>query len=83
LSDVAIKTEWMDLRGLQDYAAVSERTLRTWIHATVDPLPACRVGTKILVRRRDFDTWMEKHRINSVATEAILDEIMAGVGAST
>jgi hypothetical protein len=43
--------EWMDLKSLQRYACVSERTLREWIHRPTDPLPAARVGAKILVRR--------------------------------
>lgn len=42
--------EWLDLKSLQKYACVSERTLREWIHRPVDPLPAVRVGTKILIR---------------------------------
>jgi len=73
--------EWMDLRRLQEYAAVSERTLRSWIHAGDRPLPACRVGTKIMVKRSEFDSWMEKHRIKSVASETV-DEIVSGLLAS-
>lgn len=63
--------EWMDLRRLQDYATVSERTLRSWIHSADRPLPACRVGAKIMVKRSEFDAWMEKHRIQSVALESV------------
>jgi len=37
-------TEWMGLRQITEYADVSERTLRAWIHAPVDPLPAIRGG---------------------------------------
>ena len=44
--------EWLGLRQLTEYAAVSERTIRAWIHAPVDPLPAVQVDRKILVRRR-------------------------------
>ena len=50
--------EWMDMKALTLYVAVSERTLRAWIHRPVDPLPAARVGTKILVRRAVFDRWL-------------------------
>lgn len=55
----ATKTEWLDLRALTDYAAVSERTLRTWIHRAHNPLPAARVGAKVLVKRETFDRWLE------------------------
>ena len=51
--------EWLDLKSLQRYACVSERTLREWIHRGANPLPAARVGTKILVRRSTFDQWLE------------------------
>jgi excisionase family DNA binding protein len=70
---------WFDLRRLRDYAAVSNRTLRTWIHSPVDPLPAVRVGTKILVRRSEFDAWMECHRIKQVDLGCIVEEIVEAV----
>jgi hypothetical protein len=55
--------EWLGLCELTEYAAVSERTLRTWIHLAVDPLPATRVRGKILVNRRGFDAWLRAHPV--------------------
>jgi excisionase family DNA binding protein len=69
----------LDLKALQQYACVSERTLREWIHRPVNPLPASRVGTKILVRRSVFDRWLENHRIEPVDVSGIVDEIVTGV----
>ncbi len=75
--------EWLDLRSLRQYACVSERTLRDWIHRTVDPLPAVRVRSKILVRRSEFDRWLEAHLVKHVDLGCIVDELVAGVrGAS-
>ena len=74
--------EWFGLRRLSEYADVSERTLRSWIHSPVDSLPASRVGGKILVRRRDFDAWLERHRIIPLASEHVDDivqEVLEGV----
>jgi excisionase family DNA binding protein len=72
--------EWLDLRQLTQYAAVSERTLHTWIHDTVDPLPAYQVGTKILVRKRDFDSYIERHPLRPAGTLAnVVNEIVAGI----
>ncbi len=74
--------EWLGLRRLSAYADVSERTLRTWIHSPFDPLPACQVGGKILVRRRDFDGWIEQHKIKPFAAEEvdkIVREVVEGV----
>ena len=71
--------EWLDLKELQRYACVSERTLREWVHKSINPLPAARVGTKILVRRSTFDQWLENHRLKSVDVGCIVDELVAGV----
>lgn len=71
--------EWMDLKALQKYACVSERMLRQWIHRLVDPLPAVRVGTKILVRRGTFDRWLEGHQVKAVDVGCIVEEMVAGV----
>jgi len=55
--------EWLGLRELTQYAALSERTLRARIHSPVDPLPAVRMGGKILVNRRAFDAWLQAHTL--------------------
>ena len=51
----------MDLKAIQHYACVSERTIREWLHRSLRPLPAVQVGTKILIRRSVFDAWLESH----------------------
>lgn len=71
--------EWLDLKSLTRYACVSERTLREWIHRTVDPLPAIRIGSKILVRRAAFDRWLEAHKLKAVDVRCIVDEMVAKV----
>ena len=55
--------EWLGLRELTQHAAVSERTLRKWIHSEVDPLPAVRKAGKILVSRREFDKYLRAHPV--------------------
>ena len=69
--------EWFDLKALREYACLSERTLREWIHRSIDPLPAVRVGAKILVRRSTFDHWLENHRIEAVDVGFIVEEMVA------
>jgi hypothetical protein len=74
LSSVARNPEWMDLKALQEYADVSERTLRE------NPLPAVQVDRgKILVRRSHFDRWLEAHpfrAISSIDVGRVADEII-------
>ena len=72
--------EWLDLRTITRYACVSERTIREWLHRGANPLPAVRVGTKILVRRSAFDTWLEKHPLipaDSINVNETVNEILA------
>jgi len=71
--------EWLDLKALTRHACVSERTLRDWIHRPTNPLPAARVGTKLLIRRSTFDQWLENHGLQSVDVGCIVDELVAGV----
>ncbi len=82
IPDPQKEREWFGLRRLSEYGDVSERTLRSWIHSLINPLPACRVGGKILVRRRDFDGWIEQHKIKPFAAEEvdkIVREVVEGV----
>lgn len=78
------RPEWMDLKAIQRYACVSERTLREWVHRSVKPLPAVRVGTKILIRRSVFDDWLQSHPLTpgGIDVGGTVDQIMAELGAS-
>lgn len=59
--------QWLGLNELTQYAAVSERTLRTWIHSATNPLPAVKRGGKILVYRKAFDAWLLAHPVKSMS----------------
>jgi len=75
-------TEWLGLRQVTEYASISERTLRSWIHSPAYPLPAVRVGGKILVKRSDLDAWLASHRVKPLATldlDAIVRDALRGV----
>jgi hypothetical protein len=78
----ALVPEWMDLQGLTQYADVSERTFRAWIHSAIDPLPASRIGGKILVNRHSFDAWLRAHPLkpaNSIDLDATVEDVLADV----
>lgn len=54
---------FLSLRALERYSGLSRRRLRQLIDAAPDQaLPCYRIGGKILVRRSDFDTYMEQYR---------------------
>lgn len=78
-SKFTIDRGWFSLRELTEYASVSERTLREWLHRSTDALPAVRVDGKILVRKSQFDEWLEHHRIQPDApidVGAIVDDVL-------
>ena len=59
---IVLKDRYFDLKGLSAYSALAEPTLRD--HIKKNRLPAFKVKGKILVRRSEFDTWVEAFRIN-------------------
>lgn len=74
--------QWFDLSTLTKYACVSEKTLRSWIKAAENPLPACQRGTKIYVNRKIFDQWLQGHLIAPGDTvDRIVEELVSEVRA--
>ena len=62
---VVISTEldpFLDLRALSGYSSLSVRKLRDLLDDPGQPIPAYRIGGKIIVRRSEFDAWMAAHR---------------------
>ena len=74
-----IEPEWMDMKSLTHYACFSERTAREWMQLPVNPLPAVRVGRKLLFRRSDIDRWLEGHRLPPSGIKCIVQEIVENI----
>jgi hypothetical protein len=53
---------YLSLRDLSKYCGLCERTLRSYIKDPTHPLPCFQAGRKILVRRSEFDRWIEAFR---------------------
>jgi hypothetical protein len=76
------RKEWLDLRALIEYACVSERTARGWIHRTIDPLPAYQVDRKLLIKRSEFDAWITQHGVRRDVTmdlDQVVDDVLRAV----
>ena len=70
--------EYLDLKALSVYSSLGISTLRKHIRAG---LRAYAVGGKTLVRRIDFDLWVENFRINSNQDlGAIADDVLQEIG---
>ena len=65
---LVLKDQYFDLRGLSSYSSIGVSTLRHHIHSGDLPcfkLPGKKNSTgKILVKRSEFDAWMERFRDN-------------------
>lgn len=74
--------QYLDLKKLSDYGSVAVPTLREYIKGC--GLPAFKLKGKILVRKSEYDHWMEQHRIDkSQDLGHIVDEVMESItGAS-
>jgi excisionase family DNA binding protein len=73
----AMDREWLDLRALTQYASVSQRTIREWIHRSNNPLPAAQVGNKLLIKRSLFDKWLAGHTVDPPqSVDVIVNDVM-------
>jgi hypothetical protein len=72
---------WMDLRTLAKYACVCEKTLRSWIRAAENPLPASQPGkAKLYVHRDVYDKWLRGHAVTGGDSfDKLVNEMVAEV----
>lgn len=59
---------YFDLKMLAQYSCIGVRTLRSYLRDPDHPLPHFRLRGKVLVRRRDFDLWIEGFRAEAERT---------------
>ena len=65
---------YLPLKALAQYSGLSVRTLRSYLSRLSHPLPHYRIGGKILVKRSEYDIWVQHFR---VTTTDCVDEIVA------
>jgi len=72
-----VEPGYFDLKGLSDYSGggLSVRTLRKLL-SIPGGLPHFRVGGKILVGKKDFDTWMQRHRQEPLNLDSVVEEVL-------
>ena len=58
-----VQPNFLDLKTLAAYSSCSVRWLRDRLVDQMHPLPHYRVGGKLLVKRDEFDSWMEAQRV--------------------
>ena len=69
---------YVGLRALAGYSGLSVRTLRGHLSSPAHTLPSFRVGGKVLVRRSEFDHWIQRFRSGAQAApiDSVVDDLM-------
>lgn len=68
--------DYLDLKQLSALTSLSPRTLRAKVHDPVDPLPAFRVGGKLLFKRSEAIEYIESHRIKPTDVQGAVEDIL-------
>lgn len=54
--------QFLDLRGLSTYSSLAVPTLREYLKR--DSLPHYKLRGKVLIKKSEFDHWLEKYRVD-------------------
>ena len=74
VATVGLKDQYFDLEGLSTYSALKVPTLREYIKER--KLPAFKVKGKLLIRKSEFDSWLEKFRVKD-RIDDIVNDVMS------
>ncbi len=69
---------YLPLKKAADWAGVSRKTLKRWIHAGLPCYRACARG-KVLIRPVDIDQFLTREAVPQVDLERVVDEVVADV----
>ncbi len=67
---------YFSLKALSDYSGLSVRTLRKAFKDPLHPLPHYRLRGKILVRKSEFDRWMQQFHREGPDVDRLVAEIL-------
>ena len=70
-----IEHGFMSVKTTAAYSDLSQRTVWNLLADPLHPLPSYLVGKRRLIRRSDFDAWMETHRVVGLSVEARIDRL--------
>ena len=75
---ISLKDGYFDLPGLAKYCSLKVPTLRD--HIRSGDLPCFKVKGKILIKRSEFDSWLEGYRVNKKQDlDNVVDEILTSL----
>ncbi|RJR42794.1 MAG: DNA-binding protein [Desulfobacteraceae bacterium] len=71
-----MEDRYFDLKKLSDYSSMSVRTLREYVTRSDNPIPSFRLGKKIIIKRSEFDGWIEAYRNSTGGFDKIVEDVM-------
>jgi hypothetical protein len=75
---ISLNDQYFDLQGLSLYACIPVSTLRDYLRK--EGLPYFKPKGKVLVKRSEFDKWLEGYRIDrSMHLGEIVDDVLRKV----
>ena len=74
--NITIDDKYFDIKALSTYSSLSISTIRNYIADGDDPLPSFCIKRKILIKKSEFDRWMERHRTDTGKIDRIVDEVL-------
>lgn len=82
LKFTSLQDQYFDLRGLSVYSALSVSCIRG--HIKSNGLPCYLLKGKTLVRKSEFDAWLQRFRVKkSQDLDSLADEIIAEIGSGS
>ena len=73
---VLTEDNFLDLKQLSRYSTFSDSTLRGYLSDPDKPIPFFRVNRKILIKKSEFDLWMEQFRGKNNDLDHIVEEMI-------
>ena len=71
---------FLSLQALATYSGLSRRKLRAHLSNPAHPLPCYRIGSKIVVRRSEYDTWAACYRqVGHVDVDHIVSDVLEAI----
>ena len=69
---------YLPLPDLATYSGLSVPTLREWLTHPEHPLPHMRVGKIIVVKRSEYDAWVDWFRVKTPSgdVQALADDVL-------
>ena len=75
---ITLKDQFFDLKGLSAYSAISVGSLRDYLKS--GGLPYFKLRGRVLIKRSEFDSWIESYRINKKQDlNNVVDEILTSL----